>query len=79
MKITDWFIDVDTNLPVKIQYKIEASTPGSVTMRDFRWNVETDPKLFDAAGAQFAFDADILTKEVQLVEKTIKELELVGQ
>jgi oligoendopeptidase F len=35
------------------------------------------PDLFGAAGAKFAFDAPTLKKAVDLIEKTIAELEAV--
>ncbi len=65
------WLDFDTNLPVKIQYKIEASTPGTLTMHDFRWNVELDPKLFDTTPPVGYVDA---TPETPPLEQQVREI-----
>lgn len=41
-------------------------------------NTRTLPQLFEAAGVKLAFDVDTLGRIVELIEKTISELEAVG-
>jgi oligoendopeptidase F len=50
------------------RYRKALSLGGTVTL----------PELYAAAGATFAFDADILHEAVRLIEKTIDELEAAG-
>jgi len=42
------WLDSDTNLPLTIRYRMDTTPPATLTMRDFHWNVDVDPKLFDA-------------------------------
>lgn len=49
------------------RYRKALSLGGSVTL----------PALYEAAGAKFAFDADTLRQAVELIEKTLTDLEAV--
>ena len=43
------WIDAESQLPVFLHYEFdEAGTPATLTMRDFQWNLDLDPKLFEA-------------------------------
>jgi outer membrane lipoprotein-sorting protein len=42
------WVDAQTSLPMLLRWEIKASpVPGVLVMRDFEWNLDLDPKLFD--------------------------------
>jgi outer membrane lipoprotein-sorting protein len=41
------WLDAETELPVQVRFQVNVNPTGTVTMRDFRWNVDLDPALFD--------------------------------
>ena len=65
------WLDEKTDLPVRIRYEIKASPSGTLTMRDFRWNAELDPKLFDTTPPAGYAD---LTPPAPSLEQQVREI-----
>ncbi|MEX2113933.1 MAG: hypothetical protein WD845_12155 [Pirellulales bacterium] len=60
------WIDEATDLPVLVRISPQLSPPSVLTLHDFRWNVEFDPKLFDTtppAGYKDATPAELTLDE----------------
>jgi len=71
------WIDGESQLLVKLQYEfVEGGRPSKLTMRDFRWNVALDPKLFDPTPPEGYTDttepSKSLTERVQIITEGLK-------
>lgn len=51
------WMDAVTEMPLLVRYEVKAAIPGTVTMRDFQWNIDLDDDLFDTAPPEGYADA----------------------
>ena len=66
------WIDAETNLPTYVEIEMNnAQVPMTLRMEDFQWNLELDPKLFDATPPAGYVDA---TPEPPGLEKQVRAI-----
>ena len=69
------WVDPEMNLPVQIRMAVGGPMEQITTMHDFRWNVDLDPKLFDATPPPGYKDAtpvpDSLEQQVEYIRQAL--------
>ncbi len=71
------WLDSATNLPLLIRFEIKTvGNPGIIRMRDFHWNLDLDPRLFDPTPpegfAETARPASPVDEQVRKITESLK-------